>query len=102
ARFGISTHLAFVGLSPGAQAIWDEQTVTSTLVWCAYNAVLLGAVPYVVFRHVLGYDAASLLLRFQRARVWVPYFVVIGLVSYLPVVTPAYWTTSAAGHLATV
>lgn len=102
ARFGISTHLAFVGLSPGAQAIWDEQTATTTLVWCAYNAVLLGAVPYLVFRYVLRYDADSLLLRFGRPRVWAPYFLVVGLLGYLPVVTPAYWTTSAAGHLATV
>jgi hypothetical protein len=63
---------------------------------------MLGAVPYLVFRYVLGYDAASMLLRFERPRVWVPFFVVVGALSYLPVVTPEYWTTSPVAHLLTL
>lgn len=31
--FDIRTHIAFVGLDPGSQSIWDGETATSTLIW---------------------------------------------------------------------
>lgn len=101
-QFDIRTHIAFVGLGDEAQAIWDQQDITSTLVWCAFNFFALAVVPYVVFRYALGYSRASMLLTFPRPRVWVPFFVLVGVSSYLPVVTEGYFTTPVVAHLLTL
>jgi hypothetical protein len=97
----IRTHIAFVGLGDGSREIWDAQTPTSTLVWVAYNFVALAVVPYLFFRYRLGYDNASMLLRFPRGRVWVPYFAVIGALGFLPAVTSDYFSTPMTAHLLT-
>ncbi len=96
--FDIRTHIAFVGLAPGAQAVWDEQTSASVLAWAIFNFVSLAVLPYWFFRHRLGYGPDRMLLRFERPRVWVPYFILVGLPPIFFVATPEYYTTSVTGH----
>ncbi|HEX6358111.1 hypothetical protein [Actinophytocola sp.] len=100
--FDIRTHIAFVGLAPGAQAVWDRQTPTSTLTWAIFNFVTLAVLPYLFFRYRLGYRPASMLLRFGRPKVWLPYFVLVGLPPIFFTATPEYYTTSVAGHVLTL
>ena len=99
--FDIRTHIAFVGLAPGAQAVWDRQTPASTLVWAIFNFVTLAVLPYVFFRYRLGYRPESMLLRFDRPKVWLPFFVLVGLPPIFFVATPEYYSTSVAGHVLT-
>jgi hypothetical protein len=61
--FDIRTHIAFVGLAPGAQAVWDRQTPATTLTWAIFNFVALAVLPYLFFRYRLGYRQDSMLLR---------------------------------------
>ncbi|MBO3744997.1 hypothetical protein J5X84_02880 [Streptosporangiaceae bacterium NEAU-GS5] len=100
--FGIRTHIAFVGLAPGAQAVWDRQTPATTLTWAIFNFVTLAVLPYCFFRYRLGYRPDSMLLRFGRPKVWVPFFILAGLPPILFVATPEYYTTSVAGHALTL
>lgn len=99
---GVRTHIAFVGLGDGSRELWSGETAASTLVWAAYNFVALAVVPFAFFRYRLGYDARSMLLRFPRPRVWVPYFVVIGTLGFVPAATQDYWTTPLPAHLLTL
>ncbi|WP_431924629.1 hypothetical protein [Nonomuraea jabiensis] len=100
--FGIRTHIAFVGLAPGAHAVWDRQTPATTLTWAIFNFVTLAVLPYWFFRYRLGYRPDSMLLRFDRPKVWAPYFILVGLPPILFTATPEYYTTSIAGHALTL
>jgi hypothetical protein len=100
--FDIRTHIAFVGLSEGAAALWAGETARSTVVWAAYNLVALAVLPYLFFRYRLGYSHASMLLRFPRPVVWVPYFLVIGTLGFVFAITPDYSSTPLRAHLLTV
>lgn len=57
--------------------------------------------PFLFFRYRLGYDAASMLLRFPRPTVWGPYFVIIGILGFVFVVTPEFTQVPLSGHAAT-
>jgi hypothetical protein len=98
----VRTHIAFVGLGEGSRELWSAETVGSTLAWAAYNFVGLAVAPFLFFRYRLGYDMTSMLLRFPRARVWAPYFLVIGALGFLPAVTDDYFSTPASAHLLTL
>ena len=98
----VRTHIAFVGLSEGAQELWDGETARSTLLWATYNVVGLAVLPYLFFRYRLGYSPASMLLRFPRPRVWVPYFLVIGTLGFVFAITPEYGSTPLSAHLLTL
>ena len=100
--FGVRTHIAFVGLSDGAQQIWDGETVRSALVWAAYNFLGLAVGPYLFFRYRLGYSASSMLLRFPRPKVFVPYFLVIGTLGFAFAITPEFTAVPLTGHLLTL
>jgi hypothetical protein len=100
--FDIRTHIAFVGLAPGAQAVWDRQTPATTLTWAIFNFVTLAVLPYWFFRYRLGYRPDSMLLRFDRPKAWVPYFILVGLPPIFFVATPEYYTTSITGHALTL
>lgn len=100
--FDLRTHIAFVGLSEGAQTIWDGESARSTLAWAGYNVCLLAAAPYLWFRYRLGYSAASMLLRFPRPRVLVPYFLVIGTLGFVFAITPEFVEVPLTGHLVTL
>jgi hypothetical protein len=100
--FGIRTHIAFVGLAPGAQAVWDQQTPATTLTWAIFNFVTLAVLPYWFFRYRLGYRPDSMLLRFDRPKVWVPYAIVVGLPPIFFVATPEYYSTPVIGHALTL
>jgi hypothetical protein len=98
----IRTHIAFVGLSEGAQELWAGETARSTLRWAAYNMVGLAVLPYLFFRYRLGYTNASMLLRFPRPKVWGPYFLVIGTLGFVFAITPEYGSTPLSAHLLTL
>ena len=100
--FDIRTHLAFVGLSDGAQAIWDGQTARTTLAWASWNFVGLAVAPFLFFRYRLGYSADDMLLRFPRPRVFVPYFVVVGTLGFVFALTPEFSDVPLSGHLLTL
>jgi len=100
--FDIRAHIAFVALAPGAQALWDQQTPATVLTWAIVNFLTLAVAPYLFFRYRLGYRPDSMLLRFHRPMVWVPYFVLIGLPPILSTATPEYYTTSVTGHALTL
>lgn len=99
---GVRTHIAFVALDESTRFIWDQQTPGSVLMWVGYNFVVYAVVPFLVFSRVRGYSRASMLLRFPRPRVWVPFAVIVGLVGFLPVVNPDYWTAPLSAHLLTL
>jgi hypothetical protein len=98
----IRTHIAFVGLAEGPQEMWAGETARSTLVWAAYNFVGLAVLPYLFFRYRLGYTPASMLLRFPRPRIWLPYFLVIGTLGFVFAITPEYTSTPLSAHLLTL
>jgi hypothetical protein len=98
----IRTHIAFVGLSEGAQELWAGETARSTLRWAAYNMVGLAVLPYLFFRYRLGYTNDSMLLRFPRPKVWGPYFLVIGTLGFVFAITPEYGSTPLSAHLLTL
>ena len=100
--FDIRTHLAFVGLSEGAQTIWDGQTARTTLAWASWNFVGLAVAPFLFFRYRLGYSADDMLLRFPRPRVFVPYFVVVGTLGFVFALTPEFSDVPLSGHLLTL
>jgi hypothetical protein len=100
--FDIRTHIAFIGLNPGAQTVWDQQTPATTLTWAIFNFVTLAVLPYLFFRYRLGYRPDSMLLRFDRPKVWVPYFLLVGLPPIFIVATPEFYTTSVVGHALTL
>lgn len=100
--FGIRTHIAFVGLAPGAQELWNRQTPASTMTWAIFNFVTLTVLPYWFFRYRLGYRPDSMLLRFDRPKRWMPYAILVGLPPILVTATPEYYTTSVAGHALTL
>lgn len=100
--FDIRTHIAFVGLSEGAQSIWDGEDARSTLLWAAYNFLALAVLPFLFFRYHLGYNAASMLLRFPRPAVWGPYFLVIGVLGFVFAITPAFTQIPWTAQLATL
>lgn len=100
--FDIRTHLAFVGLSEGAQQIWDGETARSTLVWAGWNFVGLAVAPFLFFRYRLGYRAGDMLLRFPRPAVFAPYFVVVGTLGFVFALTPEFGDVPLAGHLLTL
>ncbi len=99
---GVRTHIAFVALDEGTRFIWDQQTPGSVLLWVGYNFVVYAVVPFLVFTRLRGYSPASMLLRFPRPRVWVPFAVIVGLGGFLPVVSPDYWMTPLSAHLLTL
>jgi hypothetical protein len=99
---GVRTHIAFVALDEGTRSIWGQQTPGSVLLWVGYNFVAYAVLPFLVFSRLRGYSLASMLLRFPRPRVWVPFAVVVGLLGFLPVVSPDYWTTPISAHLLTL
>lgn len=96
------THIAFVALDEGTRFIWGQQTPGSVVLWVGYNFVVYAVVPFLVFSRLRGYSLASMLLRFPRPRVWVPFAVVVGLLGFLPVVSPDYWATPISAHLLTL
>jgi hypothetical protein len=100
--FDIRTHIAFIGLNPGAETVWEQQTPATTLTWAIFNFVTLAVLPYLFFRYRLGYRPASMLLRFDRPKVWVPYFILVGLPPIFIVATPEFYPTSVAGHALTL
>jgi hypothetical protein len=100
--FDIRTHIAFIGLNPGAQTVWDRQTPATTLTWAIFNFVTLAVLPYCFFRYRLGYRPDSMLLRFDRPKMWVPYAILVGLPPIFIVATPEYYTTSVLGHALTL
>lgn len=100
--FDIRTHVAFVGLAPGAQAVWHHQTPATTLTWAVFNFVTLAVLPYWFFRYRLGYRPASMLLRFDRPKMWIPFFILVGLPPIFSAATPDYYTTSITGHALTL
>jgi hypothetical protein len=100
--FDLRTHIAFVGLSEGPQQMWDAETAGSALAWAAYNFLALAAAPYLWFRYRLGYSPASMLLRFPRPRVWVPYFLVIGTLGFVFAITPEFTSTPLSAHALTL
>lgn len=99
---GVRTHIAFVALDEGTRFIWGQQTPGSVLLWVGYNFIVYAVVPFLVFFRLRGYSLASMLLRVPKPRVWVPFAVIAGLLGFLPVVSPDYWTTPLSAHLLTL
>ncbi len=99
---GLRTHIAFVGLGDGSRELWSSETVRTTLTCIAFTFLTLAVAPYLFFRFRLGYSNASMLLTFPRPRVWVPFFLIIGTLGFLPAVTADYWTTPWTAHLLTL
>lgn len=100
--FNIHTHIHMDAFADGTQTILGQGDAVSSLIYVGFNFVAYAALPLAFFMGVRGYQLRQLLLKFPAPRVFVPFAIVVGLVGFLPIVTPEYWSVSVQGHILTL
>lgn len=98
----IHNHIHFGAFADGTQSVLGQEPWVSSLLWAGYNFFVYVVLPLAFFMGVRGYSVKNLLLSFPKARVFVPFAVLAGVVGVLAFITPEFWSTPFLGHLLTL
>lgn len=98
---GLPTHLASVGLHDATRHEWAQQTPTSVVAWATYYGAL-GVVGPLAWAYRRGDRAATLLLRFRRPAVWVPYCLIGAALTIVGTAGTGFYHAGWRAHAITV
>jgi len=97
----IHSHIHISAFSDNTQSILGLEPLGSTLVWAAYNFVIFALIPLLYFMGVRKYSAQSLLLTFPKARTFVPFAIIVGLIGVVPFMNTEFFMVPFTAHILT-
>jgi len=97
----IHSHIHISAFSDGTQSILGLEPLSSSLVWATYGSIVYIILPLIYFMGIRKYSIRSLLLTFPKAKTFVPFAIIVGLIGVTPAFTGAFFSAPFLAHILT-